>query len=56
MFYAFTTKETQQSRMETCEKCPHLTVATKRCKLCGCFVAAKVMFKTAKCPANRWPE
>lgn len=54
MLFAFVTEEEKAARRQVCDQCVYLRKATNQCRLCGCLVAAKVMFKTAKCPAGRW--
>lgn len=49
----------QAERFAICEGCPSLSSATKRlpyqhCKLCGCYMKAKVKIKRIKCPAGKW--
>jgi len=44
-------------RAERCAACALLIGRRfKRCRRCGCFVAAKVMVKNERCPAGKWVE
>jgi len=44
----------QQRRYDMCQVCEHFSHAKKRCQKCGCFMSAKVKFKSASCPVNKW--
>ena len=46
-------EEVAKDRLDTCLKCPNLG-ALDRCKVCGCFVRAKVKFKQELCPEFKW--
>ena len=53
----FVTQEQRDERLATCAKCEWLV--KRRCiglEGCGCFVAAKSLFKTWDCPRNKWPS
>lgn len=43
-------------RLGACAPCEHLDPDSQRCKVCGCFVGAKVWLATAQCPDTppRW--
>lgn len=41
-------------RYQICKACPELIKATKQCKKCGCFMAAKTKLAHASCPIGRW--
>lgn len=41
-------------RMEICYNCQDLDKSAVRCKLCGCYMNAKIRFDAAKCPADKW--
>ena len=45
-------------RYEICKSCEQYNNIVKTCKLCGCFMPAKVEFKNAICPHNppKWVE
>lgn len=40
-------------RIETCKTCDQLT-KLKLCKVCGCFMPAKVRLKGSSCPLGKW--
>lgn len=46
--------EVALERYEICKSCPHLIQATKTCKKCGCFMAAKTKISHASCPVGKW--
>jgi hypothetical protein len=39
-------------RMSICKTCDDFNNIMKTCKVCGCFMPAKVEFKDQKCPKN----
>jgi tetratricopeptide (TPR) repeat protein len=41
-----------QRRLRTCAACPHHTGL--RCRLCGCFTAAKARMAHEECPIGKW--
>lgn len=43
-------------RYEICKGCENFNETFKSCKLCGCFMPAKVLLKSSKCPDNKWGE
>jgi len=43
-----------KSRAQICAKCKHLNNTTKFCKLCRCFIPAKITVKKEKCPFGYW--
>lgn len=45
--------QTRQKRLQTCASCEHHT--GMRCKLCGCFTAAKSWLPHEDCPIGKWP-
>jgi hypothetical protein len=47
-------EEKANGRYEICKACPELIQATKQCKKCGCFMAAKVKLEKASCPVGKW--
>ena len=47
-------KETSLARYKICLECPELIKATKQCRRCGCFMAAKTKLKDAECPIGKW--
>lgn len=46
--------ELAQKRYSICLECPELFQATKQCKKCGCFMAAKTKLEKATCPMGKW--
>jgi tetratricopeptide (TPR) repeat protein len=49
-----TAPEIHRDRLAICEACEHHTGL--RCRLCGCFTAAKAWLPYEVCPIGRWPE
>lgn len=45
--------EVVQARLAICNACENLS-ALRACKLCGCFMDAKVKFSKSSCPINKW--
>ena len=43
-----------QERLEICNNCENLYKLTNQCRLCGCFVKAKVHLANTKCPITKW--
>jgi len=55
--YIFKTPETEElakKRLRSCLMCRHYMNASKRCRLCGCPVAAAVRSIPKKCPVGKW--
>ena len=55
--YVFENKEIEELaklRLDVCLSCTHLNNHKLRCKLCGCYMAAKTRSKNAKCPVKKW--
>ncbi len=48
-----TPPEVQRVRLQTCATCEHHTGL--RCKICGCFTAAKSKLLQESCPIGKWP-
>ena len=44
---------TLRDRAEACARCEHHTGL--RCRVCGCFTAAKSRIRHERCPIGRWP-
>lgn len=44
------------ARQDVCYKCPHIDDSFDQCKLCTCFIVAKVSLATESCPDKpaRW--
>jgi len=43
-------KQEAVQKMKICMACEHYRPSTKQCKLCGCFMPAKVLLKGMHCP------
>ena len=48
-----TPPEVRRQRLQTCATCEHHT--GMRCKICGCFTAAKSKLLHESCPIGKWP-
>jgi Tfp pilus assembly protein PilF len=48
-----TAPDVQRRRIEICTTCEHHTGV--RCKICGCFTAAKTRLAHESCPIGKWP-
>lgn len=46
--------DAQRARLDVCRGCEHHTGL--RCRICGCFTAAKVKMAHEKCPIGKWPS
>jgi hypothetical protein len=44
-----------KERMSICVDCQNFTIM-HTCKLCGCFMSAKVRSVSAKCDIDKWPK
>ena len=49
-----TPSDAYRGRLEICRACQHHTGV--RCRLCGCFTAAKAKLLHERCPVGRWNE
>ena len=47
-------KEEGNKRKSLCNTCVFLEKSSRQCSLCGCFVDAKTLVPTAKCPKGKW--
>lgn len=45
-----------KSRAEICSRCKELNKMNKFCKICGCFIPAKITVKKEKCPVGYWDK
>ena len=41
-------------RLKICKQCADFFHPTTTCKLCGCFMIAKVRLNGAQCPVRKW--
>lgn len=49
------TEEEAEDRLDICLDCPFLAPESNyRCKICTCFVEAKVLLTTEECPKKKW--
>lgn len=48
-----TPPDVRQRRLQVCSTCEHHTGV--RCKICGCFTAAKSRLLQESCPIGKWP-
>ena len=47
-------EQVKQERLNTCFICDRYDDKRQRCKECGCFVRAKVIFSVNSCPIGKW--
>lgn len=47
-------EEIARRRAEKCADCNFLRETTNTCKLCGCYIPAKIRSVKSKCPINEW--
>lgn len=47
-------EEKAKERLDTCKQCEQYYEPTTTCKMCGCFMIAKVKFKNVNCPLKKW--
>jgi len=45
-----------KQRAQICYRCVNLNKKNKFCKLCGCYIPAKITVKKEKCPFSYWGE
>lgn len=43
-----------KERAQICNRCVHRNKSSNMCKLCGCYIPAKITVKKEKCPFNYW--
>jgi len=48
----FVPDEIAEQRYNGCLECKYFK--NKKCKVCSCYMPAKVLFKDAVCPKNYW--
>lgn len=46
--------EEYRRRLSICDGCEQLNTKTGRCRVCGCFVAAKAVGRVWQCPIGQW--
>ena len=42
------------SKIEICNSCEKYNLKLKLCKVCKCFMPAKVLLPLVKCPEGKW--
>jgi hypothetical protein len=47
-------QDKSNERLEICKACEEYDSDTSRCKKCGCFMKAKTMWPSSKCPLDKW--
>lgn len=47
-------KKEQDVRMWICKHCPEFKPKTQQCKICGCFMKAKIPIEFTTCPKDVW--
>jgi len=53
--FGFMTDATErQRRLGICSKCKHFMTESKRCDVCGCFIAVKASFAATECDLGKW--
>jgi Family of unknown function (DUF6171) len=48
------TQEVGKERITVCLRCDQFSKLNKTCRVCGCFMPAKVRMKEKKCPLGNW--
>jgi hypothetical protein len=53
----FATREEAEQRLRICFECEDITAhAPRRCRLCNCYMRAKVQLRNAACPRGLWGQ
>lgn len=52
-FRVLATEDEQEQRLNECEDCVELTTE-RQCRVCTCFIDAKVILATEGCPKKLW--
>lgn len=47
-------KDLSDKRMGVCTQCEYMARLSRQCRLCGCFLDAKVKLLEAECPMQKW--
>jgi hypothetical protein len=48
------TPQVRDERLDHCRRC--VNHIKGNCRVCGCFVSAKVLLASEKCPIGRWAQ
>lgn len=43
-----------KKRAEICANCDKLRTNNNTCKICGCYIPAKIRSVSSKCPKQKW--
>ena len=54
MTISITDKASINARAAICKICEEYNSTIKTCKNCNCFIPAKVIFVSSKCPKKKW--
>jgi hypothetical protein len=46
--------EWAEKRYAVCKQCEQFVAFSAKCRICGCFMKAKVYFPKVECPLNKW--
>lgn len=49
-----TRSEVAAERGEICRSCPEFRPTLHTCKICGCWMEAKIWLMMASCPLKKW--
>lgn len=47
-------EESVKQRLAACAKCEFYNAADEQCLVCTCWVPAKAMLATERCPKHKW--
>jgi hypothetical protein len=51
----FATRQEAEQRLRLCFECEEISaLAPRRCRLCSCYMRAKVQLRNATCPKGKW--
>jgi len=50
----FVSEEKLSEREELCNNCSQFNKESKRCYMCGCYMAVKWKFNASSCPVGMW--
>src|SRR5262249_41892067 len=52
--FTMATAREMANRLRICHGCPEYVADEQRCRLCGCYLLAKIRLKPEKCPIDKW--